>query len=338
MARGGGAKKIFQHCVNPNSSKQFLYIRATQGHSGDNVVDPALQDNVLLPKGFTEYLHHVGNANELISHKKKWINSRRNKPQERKTSGLLHYSEDDGGRIWHWRNSMQSDEAKDRAIQDYLETSSKYGILVHFEARPKEMSAILPQTRSHAVVLHNTLLAACIERAVCMKTQDELYQKVRLTPRVPRVALKSTSQYGLQDPQNPDARSSWEPSSDSKSYGEICDNIVDHRILGVPLSAVEQQNTARENKVKRLIEKFENHKNKESFIQDLRQTEKIKFSKESQELIADMNNTEIFELCENSYKQQCPDCNAYWRIGVIYCICGKYEIYAESYGVRPEQP
>ena len=48
------------------------------------------------------------------------------------------------------------------------------------------------QTRSHAVVLHNTLPAACIEKAVCMTTQDELYQKIRSTPRVPRVVLSRT--------------------------------------------------------------------------------------------------------------------------------------------------
>ena len=144
-----------------------------------------------------------------------------------------------------------------------------------------------------------------------METQEELYQKVRLTTRLPRVVLKSNSQYGPQDPQSQEARSSWEPSSDSKSYGEICNNTVDHRISGVPLSAVEPQNTTRENKVKRLIEKFENHKHKESFIQDLSQTQKInKFRKESQDLIPDMTNTKIFELCENSSKQQCPDCNA----------------------------
>ena len=58
-------RKIFQYCLNPNSSNQFLYLRAIQGHSGDNAVDPALQDNVLLPKGFTECIHHVGDANEL---------------------------------------------------------------------------------------------------------------------------------------------------------------------------------------------------------------------------------------------------------------------------------
>ena len=92
----------------------------------------------------------------------------------------------------------------------------------------------------------------------------------------------------------------------------------------MPLSAIEDQKTTRENKVKRLIENFENHTHKESFIQNLRQTEKInKFSKESQELIADMNNTEIFELCEHSSKQQCPDCNACWEMGIIYCSCGR---------------
>ena len=55
LAKGRGAKNKFQYCVNPNSSNQFLYFRAVQGHSGDNVVDPALQDNVLLPKGFAEF-------------------------------------------------------------------------------------------------------------------------------------------------------------------------------------------------------------------------------------------------------------------------------------------
>ena len=180
------------------------------------------------------------------------------------------------------------------------------------------------QRWSHAVVLYNTLPAACIEKAVCMKTQDELYQKVRLTPRVPRVVVKSNSQCGQQDPQNQDARSSWDRSSDSKSYWEICNNTVDYRILGVPLSAVEHQNTTRENKVKKLIEKFENHKHKESFIQDLSQTQKIKkFSKESQDLLADLNNTEIFELCENSSKQRCPDRNAYSEIAIIYDSRGR---------------
>ena len=84
----------------------------------------------------------------------------------------------------------------------------------------------------------------------------------------------------------------------------------------VPLLAAKQQNTTRENKVKRLFEKFETHKHEESLIQDLSQTKKIsKFSKESQDLITDMNNTEILGVWENSSKQQSPNCNAYWEKG-----------------------
>ena len=67
LAKGGGAKKRFQYCVNPNSPNQFLFLRAIQGHSGENPIHPALQDIILIPKGFTEYLYHVGNANELNS-------------------------------------------------------------------------------------------------------------------------------------------------------------------------------------------------------------------------------------------------------------------------------
>ena len=101
-------------------------------------------------------------------------------------------------------------------------------------------------------------------------------------------------------------------------------NTVDYRISGVPLSAVEHQDTHRKDKVKKLIEKYVNHPNKEFFIQDLKQKKEInEFSKESQDLIADMNNTEIFELCETSSKQQCPDCNLCWEAGIVCCICGR---------------
>ena len=76
--------------------------------------------------------------------------------------------------------------------------------------------------------------------------------------------------------------------------------------------------------VKKLIEKFENHPNKESFLQDFKQTkESNEFSKKSQELIADMNNTGIFELCENSSKQQCPDCKFFCKAGIVCCTCGR---------------
>ena len=60
LAKGGGPKKRLQNCLNPKSSKHFLYFRASQGHSAGKLVDPALQYNVLLPDDFAEYIYHIG--------------------------------------------------------------------------------------------------------------------------------------------------------------------------------------------------------------------------------------------------------------------------------------
>ena len=114
------------------------------------------------------------------------------------------------------------------------------------------------------------------------------------------------------------------PTKRIEQLRETWNNAVDQIIPGMPLTTVEQQDTTRENKVKKLIERFENHQHKESFIQDLSQTRKInKFSEQSKDLIADLNNTEIFELSGNSSKQQCLECNAYWELGIICCSCGR---------------
>ena len=67
LAKGAGPKKRFQYCLNPNSSKQFLYFTAIQGHSEHNLVDPELQDNVLLQGDFTEYIFHIGNKSDIHS-------------------------------------------------------------------------------------------------------------------------------------------------------------------------------------------------------------------------------------------------------------------------------
>ena len=53
MAGGGGNKKRFQYCTDP-SGQEMLYLRALQGHSGRNPIDPSLQDNVLIPNNFFE--------------------------------------------------------------------------------------------------------------------------------------------------------------------------------------------------------------------------------------------------------------------------------------------
>ena len=58
LAAGGRAKRIFQYCND--DSGIIIYSRALQGHSGRNLIDPSLQDNVVIPSGFFQYIYHVG--------------------------------------------------------------------------------------------------------------------------------------------------------------------------------------------------------------------------------------------------------------------------------------
>ena len=66
MAGGGGNKKKFQYCTDP-SAQEILYLRVLQGHSGRNLIDPSVQDNVSIPNNFFEYIYHIGCAGSSYS-------------------------------------------------------------------------------------------------------------------------------------------------------------------------------------------------------------------------------------------------------------------------------
>ena len=65
MAGGGGNKKIYQY--RTDSSGVILYLRAQQGHSGRSLIDPTLQDNVIIQSNFFQYIYYVGCAINLHS-------------------------------------------------------------------------------------------------------------------------------------------------------------------------------------------------------------------------------------------------------------------------------
>ena len=65
LAAGGRAKRRFQYCTD--SSGIVVYLRAHPGHSGRNLIDPSLQDNVVIPNNFFHHIYHVGCAFNLHS-------------------------------------------------------------------------------------------------------------------------------------------------------------------------------------------------------------------------------------------------------------------------------
>ena len=64
LAGGGGNMKRFQYCTD---SGTIVYFRALQGHSGRNLIDPSLQDNVIIQSNLFQDMYHVGCAFNLHS-------------------------------------------------------------------------------------------------------------------------------------------------------------------------------------------------------------------------------------------------------------------------------
>ena len=72
-----------------------MYFRAIQAHSGGNTVDIELQDHVLLPQGFTEYIYHVGNLSEMLSTIRSGLIPGRRSFKRDRQSVFLHFCEPD---------------------------------------------------------------------------------------------------------------------------------------------------------------------------------------------------------------------------------------------------
>ena len=92
---------------------------------------------------------------------------------------------------------------------------------------------------------------------------------------------------------------------------------MDFKIPGLPHSTVKQLHGAN---VRELIQKIENHPNRQALQRDLQQSQSFNpFSQESKQMIHEVGNIELCEL-----KTQCKVCLSYWDIGIVYCTCGHF--------------
>ena len=182
MARGGGNKKIFQYFTDP-SGQEILYLRALQGHSGRNPIDPSQQDNVLIPNDFFEYIYHIGCA----------INS-----NSISNSGLIPGGQNLSKRQTVFFTSVDSmnEEYRD---PDIIYLDAPRLAWYHQTTWKKQQNTVywvdiklaqrkgfkFYQTRSNAIILYDTLPACCIPKAIMMDTGEIIYEKVNASPRPP---------------------------------------------------------------------------------------------------------------------------------------------------------
>ena len=145
LAKGREAKKRFQYCVNPNSSNQFLYFRAIQGHSGKAAVDPAWQRQCTV----TERIHRV----HLPRREREWVEFHNKKRTNSRRKSL------NRGRqavFFTTVNPMDDEYGMGETPCDLPKQGSRFTRILGNAFKIKYFGA---------VDLYNTLLAACIEKA-----------------------------------------------------------------------------------------------------------------------------------------------------------------------------
>ena len=98
------------------------------------------------------------------------------------------------------------------------------------------------------------------------------------------------------------------------------DENIDFNISGVPNAMVKRSQSI---SVHDLIQKIENHPQREAVQNDLQQHRAFNpFSKESKDAIMAAGNTELCEIIDVEPKLQCKACLTHWSAGIIYCTCG----------------
>ena len=187
LAAGGGSKRRYQYCSDYLGS--ILYLRALQGHSGSNLIDPALQDNVLIGPGIFPYIYHVGskfNLHSIIS------------------NGLIPGGQNLSRRqcVFFLPVDPRKEDHKDPEYIDYsaprlaryLQNAWKRHqdtvFWVDIDLGIRE-GLMFYQTRSNAIILQGNLPAHCIVRAERLRNGEKLYERQYLSPRPPpKISLK----------------------------------------------------------------------------------------------------------------------------------------------------
>ena len=182
MAKGGGNKKRFQYCSDP-SGQEILYLRALQGHSGRNLIDPSLQDNVLIPSDFFEYIYDIGCAINLHSIMNSGLIPGGQNLSKRQT---VFFTSVDPMNKEHRDPNKIDLEAPRLAWYKQKKWKKHQNTVYWVDIKLAQRKGFkVYQTRSNAIILYDTLPAYCIPKAIMMETGEIIYEKVYASLRPP---------------------------------------------------------------------------------------------------------------------------------------------------------
>ena len=169
--------------------EQFCTSELFKVIQGRSLIGPSLQDNVIIPDGFFKYNYHVGCAINLHSIINSGLIPGGQNLSNRRTVFFLLMDPMDKNH----KDSDTIDLEAPRLAQYMHKAWKKHQNTVYWVdiklAQKKGWK--FHQTRSNAVILHETLPAYCIPKVVRMETGEVIYEKVYASPRPPpKISLK----------------------------------------------------------------------------------------------------------------------------------------------------
>ena len=188
LAAGGGPKRRYQYCSDYLGS--IIYLRALQGHSGDSIIDLAMQDHVLIGPGVFPYIYHVGsnfNISSILSNG--LIPGGQNLSRRQSVFFLPVDPRDENHR--DPENIDYSVPRHARYVQNTWKRHQDTVFWIDIDLGVIKEKLKFYHTRSNAIILQGVLPASCIVRAERLKSGETLHKRQYLSPRPPpKISLR----------------------------------------------------------------------------------------------------------------------------------------------------
>ena len=188
LAAGGGPKRRYQYCSDSLGS--IIYLRALQGHSGDSIIDLAMQDHVLIAPGVFPYIYHVGSNFNISSILSNGLIPGGQELSRRQSVFFLPVDPRDENH----RDPENIDyfvPRRARYVQNTWKRHQDTVFWIDIDLGIIKEKLKFYQTRSNAIILQGVLPPSCIVRAERLKGGEQLYKRQYLSPRPPpKISLR----------------------------------------------------------------------------------------------------------------------------------------------------
>ena len=173
LAAGGGSKRRYHYCSDDSGT--IFYLRALQGHSGHNLIDPTLQDNVIIQRGIFHHIYHIGCAFNLHSINNNGLIPGGQDSSRRQTVFFLPIDPRDKDHEDPEHNDF-SVPRRARYVHNAWKKRQDAVFWVDIDLAIKE-GLTFYQTRSNAIILQGTLPAYCIPKSCEIERLEKFCMK-----------------------------------------------------------------------------------------------------------------------------------------------------------------